>query len=72
MIFKKIKQLLRSEFNIPEEQLEETTLIDDLGMDMVDLSLALEETFEIEEVPDLSNLETIEDLIDYIQGTLDM
>lgn len=71
MIYRKLKKMLSNEFNVAESDLEEGTFLDDLGIDLVDLGLALEETFELEEISDLSNLETLEDLIDFLQGSLD-
>lgn len=73
MIYRKVKQLLATEFNIlPENLTEEATLVDDLGLDLVDLAIALEESFELEPIEDMSQLESIDDLVDYLQRVLDM
>lgn len=73
MIFRKLKVLFHQQFNIPEENLHEDALLkEDLGLDKVELALALEEAFGLEPLEDLSNLETLEDLMDFLQGCLDM
>lgn len=72
MIFKKLKHLLQREFHVEVEDLEETSRLDDFSLDLVDFALALEETFEIEDVPDLSNMDTLEDLMDYLHSVLDV
>ncbi len=73
MIYRKVKALLASQFNIlPENLTEEAYLVEDLGLDLVDLAIALEETFELEPLEDLSNMETLEDLVDFLQGCLDL
>lgn len=73
MIFKKLQQLFTREFNIIPEYLTEDSLLEgDLGIDMVDLALALEDFFELEPLDDLSHLETVDNLIDFLQGHLDL
>lgn len=73
MIFKRLKALLEGQFSIPEGTItEDAFLQEDLGLDLVELSMALEETFALEELEDLSNLETLGDLIDFLQMELDM
>lgn len=73
MIFKRLRELLEEQFSIPTEDLtEETLLVGDLALDFVELAMALEETFMLETLEDLSNLETIGDLLDFLQMELDM
>lgn len=73
MIYKKLVALLEEQFSVlPSAVLEDALLVEDLGLDLVELAMALEETFEVEEVEDLSNIETVEELIDFLQRELDM
>lgn len=73
MIYRKLRSLLTTQFSIPAENLtEESYLLEDLGLDMIELAMALEEVFGLEEIDDLSNMETIEDLVDFLQRELDM
>lgn len=72
MIERKLYGMLMSQFNIISENLQdEGYLLEDLGIDMVDLAMALEETFALAQVEDLSNLETLGDLVDYVQSSYD-
>lgn len=73
MLEKRIKILLMTQFNIVADSLrDEDVLLENLGLDLVDLSLALEETFELKPVEDLSQFETLGDLVDFVQNSLDM
>lgn len=73
MIFKRLKNLLATQFSVvPDNITEESLLIEDLGLDLVELAMALEDVFELDEVDDLSNLTTIEELVDFLQMELDM
>lgn len=72
MIHKKLVALLVEQFSVPRPALlEDAFLVEDLGLDLVELAMALEETFGLEEVDDLSNLQTVEELIDFLQRELD-
>ncbi len=72
MIYRKLQKLLETEFHIAEEDFDTNSLVEDLDLDLVDLALALEDLFGLEEQTDISNLETVEDLIDFLQAALDM
>lgn len=73
MIFRKLRGLFTEQFSIPEENVtEDACLVDDLGLDLVELAMALEGIFDLDEIDDLSNIETVEDLIDFLQRELDM
>lgn len=73
MIYRKLCKLLESQFSIIEGNItEEAFLSEDLGLDLVELAMALEDVFEIEEVTDLSSMETVADLIDFLQRELDL
>lgn len=72
MIEKRVFGILMSHFNMNPELLQnEDFLLEDTGIDLVDLAYALEETFQLEPVEDLSNLETLGDLVDFVQSQLD-
>lgn len=72
MIHKKLVALLVEQFSVPLPAiLEDAFLVEDLGLDLVELAMALEDTFELEEIEDLSNLQTVEELIDFLQRELD-
>lgn len=73
MIYKKIQHLLASQFSVfPEDLTDERFLLVDLPVDLVDLAIALEETFGLDPVEDLSHLETLGDLVDFVQEALNM
>ena len=76
MIFEKLCKLISEQFSVePGSITMETTFEDDLGADSVDiveLSMALEEEFGVEEMEedDLSGISTVGDLINYLKNKL--
>ena len=72
MIFEKIRKLISLQFTVDEESITtETAFVDDLGadsLDVVELTMALEEEFELPEVPEeeLKSMVTVGDLVDYV------
>ncbi len=68
-IFKVLQDLVAEEFvTSPDSVTMETSFEDDLGansVDLVELAMAMEERFEIEEVPeeDLAGLKTVGDAV---------
>ena len=72
MEFDKIKNIISEVLSIDADGItEETTFVDDLGADSLDIFqiiMAIEEEFEIE-IPteDLDTLVTVQDVIDYIE-----
>lgn len=77
MIFKQLKTLLAEQFGVDADTISmETTFEDDLGadsLDLVDMSMALEETFGVEELTeeDIAGITTVGDLVRFLQGRLD-
>ena len=77
MIFEKLCALIAEQFNVdPESITMETSFADDLNadsVDIVDLSMALEEEFGIEELgeDEASSITTVGDLVDLVQAKLD-
>lgn len=77
MIFKQLKTLLAEQFGVDADTITmETTFEDDLGadsLDLVDMSMALEEVFGVEELSeeDIAGITTVGDLVHFLQGRLD-
>lgn len=77
MIFNKLTELLAEQFSVePESITMETSFEDDLGADSVDiveLSMGLEEEFGIEEMSedDVAAIKTVGDLVHYLQGKVE-
>ena len=76
MIFEKVREIICNQFAVEEDSVTESTaFIDDLdadSLDVVELTMAMEEEFGIPEVEEeeLKNLLTVADLINYIEGAL--
>ena len=76
MIFEKVAALLAEQFSVDAESVTMDTTFEDLGadsLDIVELSMALEEEFGIEEMEedDLSGIATVADLVNYLKGKLE-
>ena len=77
MIFEKLVALIAEQFNVDEDGITmETSFVDDLNadsVDLMDLSVALEEEFGIEEMgdEDVSSIVTVGDVVHFLQGRLD-
>ena len=75
MEFEKIRDIIVEVLNVEESDVKmESTFIDDLGadsLDMVELIMAIEEEFEFE-VPeeDAENIVTVGDAINYIKSKI--
>ena len=75
MIFEKIAALLAEQFGVEADTITMDTSFEDLGADSVDiveLSMALEEEFDLEEMQDddLSGISTVSELVRYLKGKL--
>ena len=77
MIFEKLTELLSEQFSVePDSITMDTAFVDDLGadsVDLVELSMALEEEFGVEEMgeDDITNINTVGDLVRYLQGKVE-
>ena len=77
MIFEKLAALIAEQFNVDADSITmETSFTDDLNadsVDMVDLSMALEEEFGIEELgeDEASSISTVGDLVRFLQNKID-
>ncbi len=78
MILEKLKELISEQMGIEADTITlESNFEEDLGvdsLDIVELSMALEEEFDIGEMgeEDLANIKTVGDLVSYLQKQLDM
>ncbi len=78
MIFEKLSEIIADQFGVDIGTITtETTFEEDLGadsLDIVELSMALEEEFGVEEMEEdeLSAITTVGDLVRYLQRKLDM
>ena len=77
MIFEKLVALIAEQFNVDEDgSTMETSFVDDLNadsVDLMDLSVALEEEFGIEEMADedVSAIVTVGDVVRFLQSRID-
>ena len=77
MILEKLAALIAEQFNIDADTITmETSFTDDLNadsVDIVDLSMALEEEFGIEELgeDEASSISTVGDLVRFLQNKVD-
>ena len=74
-IFEKVKEIMAEQLDInPEDITEETSFINDLeadSLDIVELMMALEEEFDLE-IPDeeAEKISTVKDAVDYIKNAI--
>ena len=77
MIFEKLKSLIAEQFNVDEDSVTmETSFADALNadsVDLVDLYMALEEEFGIDELTEeeTASISTVGDLVRFLQGKVD-
>ncbi len=77
MILEKLTELLAEQFSVEADNISmDTSFENDLGadsLDLVELSMALEEEFGVEEMSeeDVAAVKTVGDLVRYLQSKLD-
>ena len=77
-MFEKLCKLIADQFGVePDSVTADTAFVDDLGddsVDLVDLSMALEEEFGMEEMEadEIESIVTVGDLYKYMQYHLDL
>ena len=77
MIFEKLAALIAEQFNVDADTITmETSFTDDLNadsVDIVDLSMALEEEFGIEELgeEEAASISTVGDLVRFLKNKID-
>ncbi len=77
-MFEKLCALIAEQFDVePDSVTADTAFVDDLGadsVDLVDLSMALEEEFGMEEMEaeEIESIVTVGDLYKYMQDHLDL
>lgn len=73
MIFEKLKDIIAEQFSMEKEDITmDTTFKDDINadsLDVVELSMALEEQFGIEEMTEeeMKSITTVGDLVEFLQ-----
>ena len=72
MEFEKLKKIIAEVLNVdPEEITPESTFMDDLGADSLDVYQGIEEEFDIEVAPEKAEkITTVEEAVDMIKSTL--
>ena len=75
MIFDRLVKLLSEQFGLEAEDITEDTGSEELGaesVDLVELSMNLEEEFDIEEMgeEDIASIHNVGDLVNYLQKKL--
>lgn len=76
MIFEKIRSMVAEQFLVePENITAETSFVDDLGadsLDVVEITMALEEEFSLPETPEsaLNAISTVGDLVEYVSKSV--
>ncbi len=76
MVLEKIRELVSEQFLIDVENVTaETSFVDDLGadsLDVVELTMALEETFSLPDTPEeaLAGIVTVGDLAAYVSSCI--
>ena len=77
MVMEKLRELIAEQFTVDAATIQrDTAFFDDLGadsLDIVELTMALEEEFDLVELPeeDLRKLVTVGDVVDYITAKID-
>ena len=77
MIFKQLCEMLAEQFGVDADTITmETSFEDDLradSLDLVDLSMALEEVFGVDELTeeDIAGITTVGDLVHFLQSKVD-
>ena len=77
MIFEKLRAIIAEQFSVNESSITmDTTFIDDLGvdsLDVVELTMAIEEAFDVPEFDDalIAKLVTVGDLFQFISAACD-
>lgn len=77
MIFEQLKALLADQFGVEAETItKETSFEEDLGadsLDLVDMSMALEEVFGVEELTEeeIAGITTVGDLVRFLQSRVE-
>lgn len=76
MEFEKLQEIIANAMNVPKENITpETTFVDDLGadsLDVLEITMGIEEEFDIQiENEDLEKISTVQDVIDQIKKAIE-
>lgn len=73
MVFEKLSEIIAEQFGVDASEItEETSFVEDLGadsLDLVELIMSVEEAFELGEVEDntLENVKSVGDVVNFIK-----
>ena len=76
MVFEKIRDIIVEQLGVDEEEVKaEASITEDLGadsLDVVDLVMSIEESFDVE-VPDdeVENIKTVGDIVKFIEAKIE-
>lgn len=76
MVFEKMRKIIAEQFMLEENEITEATSFEsDLNadsLDIVELTMAMEEEFDLPEVPEeeLTSIRTVGDLVEYVKRFL--
>ena len=76
MVFDKLSGIIAQQFGVSKDEItEETSFVEDLGadsLDLVELMLCVEEAFELGEVEDetLDGVKTVGDVVNFIKDRI--
>jgi len=77
MVFNRVRSIIADQLGVNEDTITpQTDLVEDLGvdsLDIVEIALALEEEYGIEEMTeeDMAGIKTVDDLVNQLQNKLD-
>ncbi len=75
-MYERLCRIISEQFDVDMEDISMKTLfVDDLNadsVDLVDLAMALEEEFDLEEIENVDGIQTVGDLYHYIQDHADV
>lgn len=73
MVFEKVRDIVAEQLDVDAEEITmESSIVDDLGadsLDVVDLVMSIEEEFDVE-IPDedVENIKTVGDIVKYVES----
>ena len=76
MVFDKLSGIIAQQFGVSKDEItEETSFVEDLGadsLDLVELIMSVEEAFELGEVEDetLDGVKTVDDVVNFIKDRI--
>ena len=75
MVFDKIKDIIVEQLDVEEDAVTmEASITEDLGadsLDVVDLVMSIEESFDVEIPDEVENIKTVGDIVKYIENKVE-